>query len=145
MAKVATKAISGNYLTISFVGGETLECDLSRLTPEIVTRLAMHGLSQKVGDSYASAESVTEAAESARAQWDGLLGGEWATRSGGGILAAALSRATGKELAECVDAVRRLDDKQKRKLSGDARILTAIAEIRKERAGGSTIDLAAMF
>ena len=105
----------------------------------------MHGLSQKVGDSYASAESVTEAAESARAQWDGLLGGEWATRSGGGILAEALSRATGKELAECVDAVRRLDDKQKRKLSGDARILTAIAEIRKERAGGSTIDLAAMF
>ena len=66
----------------------------------IKTRLAMHGYSQKVGDSYAGAETIEESASRAQAVIDQLLAGEWsqARASGTGaprttMLAEALSRA----------------------------------------------------
>lgn len=145
MAKVATKAIDGMTLTVTFTNGQSLICDGKALDESIWARLAMHGLSQKVGDSYASAESVDEAFAAAQATWDGLLSGDWATRSGGGILAEALAKVTGKDLVECIAAIRKLDDKSKRKLAKDARILSAIAEIQKARAGESAGDLANLF
>lgn len=145
MAKVATKSIDGMVLTVTFSNGKTLICNGQLLDESIWARLAIHGLSQKVGDSYASAESIDEACAAAADTWDGLLKGEWATRSGGGILAEALAKVTGKDLAECIAAIKKLDDKSKRKLAKDARILSAIAEIQKNRAGESAGDLADLF
>lgn len=145
MAKVATKDISGNVLTINFANGEKLVADILRMSPEIRDRLAMHGLSQKLGDAYASAESVAEAAGNAQEAWENLLRGDWATRATGGILAEALSRAAGRTVEECREVLRTMDEKKKRELAKSSPILDAIAAIRAERAKGSTIDLAALF
>lgn len=145
MAKVATKSIDGLVLTIRFENGAELRCDSNQLSEETKTRLMMHGLSQKVGDSYASSESLGEAVANAEGQWENLRNGEWAARSGGGILAEALARVTGKDLAECIAAVRKLDDKNKKALMKDARILTAIAQIHAERAKDAGSDLSILF
>lgn len=145
MAKVATKSIDGMVLTITFSNGKSLICNGQLLDESIWSRLAMHGLSQKVGDSYASAESVAEAAENAQEAWENLLRGDWATRATGGILAEALSRAAGRTVEECREVLRTMDEKKKRELAKSSPILDAIAAIRAERAKGSTIDLAALF
>ena len=146
MAKVATKDITGRVLTIKFANNSTLICNIDLLSDEMRERLMMHGLSQKIGDSYASAESVEQACDNATTQWDGLLNGDWATRATGGILAEALAQVSGKPVEECRAALRLLDDKKKRALQKDARILAAIAAIQAERAkDAKPVDLADLF
>lgn len=83
-------------------GGPKVEIALADLPADIVTRLALHGLSQKVGDSYANAKNQADpvkwAVDQVAAVIKGLVGGVFnAGRTGEGatkvsMLARALHR-----------------------------------------------------
>jgi hypothetical protein len=75
-----SKVIDGMKLTIT--AGETvMEFDAANYSKEIIDRLTMYGMSQKLGDAAAGAESVEEAVEFITKINEGLLKGEWSTRA----------------------------------------------------------------
>ena len=95
---------------VAFVSGDKVlgALKVSELGPDIVTRLVVHAISQKVGDSYAGAADADNPsqfiADAIRETIDQLKRGEWRVTTPGGIrvslLARALARATGKTVEE---------------------------------------------
>lgn len=57
---------------------------LADLSPDIIARLAVHGLHQKVADAASGATTVDEANASMQKAVDALVAGEWTSRSAGG-------------------------------------------------------------
>lgn len=153
--KKATKSFdetNTDLLKISFTTGQDLEVSLAEIPPEIVHRLALHGLSQKVGDSYAGCE-VDEAFDKASAVVSDLKEGNWSTRvaTGGSPrstqLAQALADATGKTLDEAAAVLEPMDDEQKKDLRKHPQIKACLAQIRAakaaadaEKAAGEAVD-----
>lgn len=119
---VATKKIDleGRKVEITFADGTAQSLSLNDLNDEIITRLALHGLSQKLGDSYAGAGTEDDPVAVATAAVGGvienLMEGNWTQRATGTsgprvtMLAEALSRATGKPVEECAELVNELKD-----------------------------------
>jgi len=136
MAKIANKVVNGNGIQFIFIdGGEELECSIEMLSTDIIHQLALHGLSQKVGDSYSGAESVVEARALAQGVWDNLKAGNWAVRSGrGGKVVEAMVRATGKDYGECLTVWNAMDKKEQAALKAHPQMKLATAEIDLERA-----------
>jgi hypothetical protein len=148
MAKKATKTISEDGSTIRFEFNddavEDLNAEMSTFSEDIVQRLAMHGLSAKMGDSYAGVETVAECRESALRVYDDLAAGNWTTRVAGTSgprvtqLAEAFARvaqARGKELSleAAVEAIGAMPDEQKKALRKVPAIRKAIADIKVEK------------
>lgn len=82
--KRATRTIDAerNTVTFDFIdGGSPLVCDMSKLPPHIVARLALHGLNQKVGDSFAGPD--TDARHEASSTFSELVAGQWTMRGTG--------------------------------------------------------------
>ena len=138
MAKV-TKEAKETGVDFTFQDGTVLSAELSALNPEMINKLAVHGLSQKVGDSY-SGEEAANCQTIAEAVWKTLTEGEWSTRSGGGggprisQLAEALARVTGEEIQACVGTIAEMDDDGKKDLRAHPQIKATIAEIKLEKA-----------
>ena len=148
MAKKAEKTIDGDIITIKFLEtNEELVVDINDIPAETISRLAMHGLSQKLGDSYAGAD----AAESfARA--DGVAGdlrdGNWSTRVAASgprttQLAEALAAATGKTLEEAAAKLETLDDDAKKGLRAHPQIKVELANIKAKKAAEAAVKAAA--
>lgn len=126
--------------------------DVNALSDDTKFRALVHGISQKVGDSYAGAKAeenplafAKKAAEETIAQ---ILRGDWRAPSAGGgprvtDLATALSRVTGKPLEESVEYVGTLDDTQTKELRGKAKIKAMLAAITAEKAVAKAQKLAA--
>ncbi len=141
-----------------FANGEALAINVRSDIPDTLREQVLaHGLLQKGGDSYAGAETVEEAYESAKATLDAIRAGEWASAregvgAGGGDLIKALVRVRGctEEAARAV--VMALDaDKRKavRKIPAVAKVLLEIAAERalaraESAEAGSADDLAAL-
>src|SRR5690606_24916362 len=72
--------------------GVEVSLDLSKLSPDIVARLVIHGATQKVADAASGAAklvsdevTIEQATESLMTKArDALVAGEWSQRSGGG-------------------------------------------------------------
>lgn len=75
-ASVTTDA---NTLTFGFASGETLRASIDVLPSDVVARLALHGLEQKLRDSYAGVSAESAYTQAARV-WTTLTGGQWTTR-----------------------------------------------------------------
>lgn len=146
MAKIASKSVDTEQglVTITPEGGEAITANLSELPDEMIRQLALHGLSQKLGDSYAGAGQEESPAAVVEANVTSLLDqlkqGVWSSRSGGGgggarvtILAEAIHRVTGKELDECVRVVGEMEKDAKAEWRKHPQIAKAISEIRAER------------
>lgn len=139
MAKKATKKVTDTGVEILFESGEVVAVELSALAPEIVTKLALHGLSQKIGDSYAGAE-LNEAHELAGSVVERLTAGEWTqAREGGGVsrvsmLVEALAAATGKTSDEALEVVKGMSEDQRKELKKHPAIAKEMATIAAERA-----------
>lgn len=118
MAVQIKKQVSGPFTAgdgpqgapgVAFTSGEEsiAAITLADLPADIVTRLAVHGLSQKIGDSYAGAASAERpfayAVEAIKETIAQLVKGEWRVAAVGGgpratLLARAIARATGAAL-----------------------------------------------
>jgi hypothetical protein len=156
--KIATKAVAEDLsgVTVTFEDDNTVSVLLSDLSDEIVTQLALHGLSQKLGDSYSGEANLAVAKGKAEAVAGRLAKGDWkAVResSGGGRisdLAQALATVTGRTLEEAVAVIENMDKEKKSALrkhpavnAETKRIALARAEASVTGTGGE--DLASLI
>ena len=80
------KSVNVEKELVSFAfESETMEFKLADLSSEMVTRLALHGLSQKLGDSYADSTKVTNPQTAACSVWNNLLEGNWGRERGSSV------------------------------------------------------------
>jgi len=147
--------------------GKQFAIALGDLPPTVVTRLAVHGLSQKIGDSYAGASEAESPLAYARGAIEEtikqLLAGDWRVAAAGGgpratLLARALARVTGKALEDSIGVVDNLTDDAKKELRANPAIKASTAAIKLEdqaaqaeklkkvaAAGGDATGLAGLF
>lgn len=151
--KIASKAVDteSKSVAFTFVNGMHRRIKLDELSADIQTQLALHGLSQKGGDSYSGAETVTEAVERFNSTIDMLLAGDWtAGRSAtGGVWVDAIAQAAKVTREEALEKWNDADDALRKTLRAHPAIKAAKAAIELERAQakasaageGGTIDL----
>lgn len=143
--KVADKDYDEETGTFSivFANGRQAEVNLDSLPQNIVRLLALHGLSQKLGDSYASVKGdVEEAIKRFDAVANQLASGEWKkAREGGGEgagkvteLAAAIARFRNAPIEKANAAVAKATPEQKKAWQGHPQLKAIIAQIRAEKA-----------
>lgn len=136
-------------LSFTFGGGDVFTVNPDEL-PENIRRIALwHGISQKLGDAAvkpsgtdARAEYEEDPASYARDKvetvWERLTEGTWVERAEGAgvrgsMLAEALHRATGIELAAAVETVKGWSAEVKAQAPLVEEIATALEDIRRER------------
>ena len=156
MAKIASKTISleDKSVTIDFVNGEQVTYTLGEYSEEIILQLALHGASQKGGDSYSGESDVDVAVGKAKAVAERLASGTFnAIREGTGSgritdLAAALAALTGREVSEAVAVIEDMDKDTRKRLRGDPNVKAKMLAISAERAAAvasdSAFDLSAL-
>jgi len=144
--QIAKKTVNQEtgVVEFKFSNDNVLSIDVGTLSPEVTRRLALHGLSQKIGDSYAGAESVEDAYEVASEVAVMLRDGKWTERTAGEPRTSALSEALAKVAGQTIEAskavVDAMNDEQRKALRNHPQVKVAMAEIRaeKERAKAST-------
>ena len=151
-------------LLLEFRHGETLRLTPETLAPEIQRAALLHGLKQKLVDAAAiSRDTATGRAATIVTKFDAVkeifdritgASGEnpsWnKPRAGGaggqgGLLARAIARYKGVEVAAAKAYLDRLTDAQKQALRVDPRIATIINELRMESAKPAGIDTDALL
>ncbi len=153
---ICKKEISVEWNTVAFTfdGREAEKISIDDLPKATVRRLALHGLSQKLGDSYASNTGVDDAIRKFNDVLNMLKGGHWsAARSGGGgVLAQVVAELTGKGLDEVTEMIRGLDAKGRRALGAQPQVAVEVARVKVERAMKAAelatdtgLDLEALF
>ena len=126
----------------AFGNGETLSLSTDELNDDMKQRVGLHGINQKVRDSFAGVKGVfAEGIANAKAVIDQLKQGQWrAARGEGeakprlGELAAAIARLKGIDVAVATEAVEKADDAKRKEWRAHPRIKAAIAQIRAEKA-----------
>ena len=140
--KIATKTIAEDtsVLTIQFTSGDQIVADINALSPEIIHQLALHGLSQKLGDSYSGEQDIEVAKAKANTVLERLVAGDWkaarAASAAGKItdLAKALAEVTGQEIAACVEKLSDLAKADRGKFRKHPKIAAKLAQYQAERA-----------
>lgn len=124
---------------------EVITFDLSKVDTNTLIRLALHGASQKIGDSYAGAKESGEdpikyAKEAVSETIDQLYQGKWSvTRTGSGaprvsILVLAYAKVKGITEDAALEVLADLSDDDKKELQKNKKIAAAIAQIRADQA-----------
>ena len=133
-------------MLIKFGNGHTLTVDPAKFPAAIAKCLLLHGASQKVGDSYASAENIDDAIENAEGVLENLYEGIWIERAEGAgvrssVLAEALQRIKPDKYPNLDAAIATVKgwDKDKRKnviddKTGVPELVAAYKAIQAERA-----------
>jgi hypothetical protein len=127
-------------LEVSFADGETRNVKLTDLPQGILTQLAGHGLSQKLGDSYASVKGDVGAAKTKfDATLAELLAGNWSKARGEGEarvteLADAIARFKGCTPQAAMVAIGKATDDQVKSWKNAPKIKALIATIKAEKA-----------
>lgn len=125
-------------VVFTFGNGETLVAKLAEMG-SLAVRLALHGISQKVGDSFADAKGDVALAYAAAKDTIGQLkSGVWSDRGTSDeetptLVCEAVSRAFNRELAKVTVGWAKLDDAQKKAFRADERVKSAMLDIRAER------------
>lgn len=137
-----------NSIVFSFEEGEDVVFQMSELSEEIITKLALHGASQKIGDSYAGAakaclETGADPVEYARASVSQviaqLVAGDWTVRTGAGgptatDLSKALAEATGANVDEWAEKLSESTPEEKKALRAHPAVKAILDRYRAERA-----------
>lgn len=133
---VAKKHTSDNGVVIEFTNGHQVALDLAELDSDIITRLAVHGLSQKLGDSYSGCGGdLNIAIAAAESTKEALLKGDWAQRGvgDGGYLAEAVAEITGQGLDTVREKLATLSDEQKDALKKRKDVKAVVARLKAEK------------
>ena len=144
-AKIATKTVVRDEagkpfgVKIVFTDGRRVSVGFEELSEAILAELTAHGLSQKLGDSFSQAKgNLDYAFAECESVAEALKAGEWNRRGGGkagqGILAEAIARLTGKDVAEVTALLAAKDDEARKALRKDPRVAAEIKAIELERA-----------
>jgi len=146
--KKVSKAVSDTAVTFEFATGEVVEVSPKDFSGDIQKQLMLHGLSQKLGDSYSG-----EDADKCHAIFTGVLAnlndGNWSARAGGGgaprisQLADALARETGETVEKCVEVLAAMDDDKKKAVRSHPSIQVHLSQIKLEKAAADAEKLKA--
>lgn len=139
----ATVEVIGETLTFSFASGDVLEASLNEVEP-LVRRLALHGLEQKLRDSYAGCEPG-EAFSYALATWERLKEGEWSKRKESApkegsfdllvrAVEAAIKNAGKPVPADLRMRIEAMDRSARAKLRASQAVAIELAKLRKSKA-----------
>lgn len=127
-----------------FGNGKTLQIDSSAIPEDTRKQLMLHGISQKVGDSFAGVKgNFAEGIQNAKDTIEQLLAGVWkADREGDAKprlaeLAAAIARLKGVELEKATAAVEAASEEQRKGWRANLKVKNAIAQIRAENAAAA--------
>lgn len=141
LSKVTPSDVGGKENTVQFILGNGLrvEADLHSLSSEMVTQLALHGLSQKVGDAsagFSKAGDYSGAFGAMQQVVDNLIAGQWSTRGqGGGLsdLVQAICDLRGVDVEAAQQVVDGLDDEQLKRITSHPAIKAKIANLKAAR------------
>ena len=141
LAKLTPEDVGGKPRSMRFVlgnGVEVVGC-LDDYSAEMIERLALHGLSQKIGDSAASFSKDRDfhGAFSAMQQTeDNLRNGLWSSRAGGGTsdLVQVLAEMQGCELEAAQAAVDKMNEEQLAAVKKHPAVKKTIADLVAKRA-----------
>ena len=159
MAKIAKKVVSESGVVWTFANGRVVSVDVTTLPASMQLHLAVHGMSAKGGDSYASAGdkglTLDDCADGVEAIIANLRNEIWSAGGGSGssILAEALAELTSKSVDDCVTVLAAMSDDARKELRKRPDVKAAIATIRANRAraklagtqDGDATDLADLF
>jgi len=134
--KKAAVETSATGLKFNFASGKEVEVEASEFNEDILHKAMLHGLKQKLADSYAGCKTDYDVEAAFEAVLASLTAGQWnaGRSSSGGIWVEALARATGKGLEECREKWAGLDDDTMKSLKAHPEVKQAKAEIELERA-----------
>jgi len=128
----------------AWADGTTDTFAIGDVPEHIAKRLAIHGLTQKLADAHAGIGDVAAARAATRAVWETLAAGDWSKRpaaTGDSLLAAAVARVKGTDIAAATDAVARLSADRRKALARHPAIRAAMAAIRAERLAAAAADM----
>ena len=140
LTKITPDMAGGVARQVAFVLGSGVKVigDLGKFNAEIIERLAIHGLSQKVGDSV-SALSKTRDFHAAFGNMqevvDNLEKGLWSARGGSSTsdLVAALASLTGEDTETIQTAIDQADDEKIAEFRKNPEVKAKILEMQAER------------
>ena len=145
-AKVETNESEGQLIW-NWADETTDTLTLDNLATDLIHKAALHGLKQKLSDSYAGATTVTEAKLAFEAVRDALQNGTWnaGRSSSGGIWVEAIASAAAVTIEEALDKWNSLSEDEKKELKKHPQIKQCKAEIdlerAKKKAEGTELDL----
>lgn len=144
--KKVSKSVSDTAVTFEFATGEVEEVSPKNFSAEIQKQLMLHGLSQKLGDSY-SGEDADKCHSIFGGVLKNLVDGNWSARAGGGgaprisQLAEALARETNESVEKCVGILSAMDDDKKKAVRAHPAIQVQLSEIKLEKAAADAKKL----
>lgn len=139
MSKIAQSDVVKGKLVFTFANGGKVAIDPAKISDDIREQLVMHGLTQKIRDSFAGAKGDANYAQAqAEGVVEALLAGEWNRRGGGAfggnLLAEAVARIKGIEVGEAREKLGALTDDQRDALKKSPSVKKMILTIKAERA-----------
>jgi hypothetical protein len=140
--KIATKSKLDNGVSFTFADKSSTirTCELKELGKDMITALAIHGLSQKLGDSYSSNEGIADAIATVDQVWAQLKAGNFNARvSGSSLFYEALARIKGLSVDEVRAKVEILDEEAQDKMKSNAKVKAMMVVIRGERASSKAL------
>lgn len=142
--------ITDELLTIMYADGKRCKYTLNEIPKALHTRLAMHGLKQKLTDKASEKMGPNVAREKIGRVYEALKAGEWtAARDSAGMLVEALVR-LGYSEDKVVTKLNKANAETKASYRKDPRVAAELAKIALERAekkdqDGAGMDLDALF
>jgi len=141
---IAKKLVSESSIIFTWSDDTSETIELELFGEAIINRAALHGFSQKLGDSYSGITNVPEAKIAMHGVLAALLAGDWNRKGGstGGIWVEALARATGETIEAALEAWDKMTDDVKAATKKHPDLIKAQAEIGLERAQAKADSLA---
>lgn len=141
---IAKKEIGETSITFTWADESTTTVNLSDIPEAIQARAILHGLSQKLGDSYSGAKEVEAAQAAFNDTLEALKAGDWNRKGGGfasgGIWVEAAAKATGEEFGAVLEKWNAMDDETKASIKKHPDVKLAKAQIEVERAQAKAKD-----
>jgi len=141
---IAKKLVDESSITFIFADETSETIELEFFSEAIINRAALHGFSQKLGDSYSGITEVAEAKLAMHGVLAALKAGDWNRKGGstGGKWVEALARATGETIERTLEAWDKMTDEVKAATKKHPDLIKVLREIELERAQARADSLA---
>lgn len=141
---IAKKLVDESSITFVWADETSENISLELFNEAVINRAALHGFSQKLGDSYSGITDVAQAKLAMHGVLAALVAGDWNRKGGstGGIWVEALVRATGESIEAAMEAWDKMTDEVRAATKKHPDLIRAKAEIELERAQARATSLA---
>ncbi len=135
------KAVDTENRTVTFYvkNGQMVVVELDKIPQPNQLRLALHGISQKVGDDAAGIDEPDDVAVALESMRDRLYGGEWSAErtkgefSGVSDLVKAIVEVTGKAVENVREGVKKMSAQEKAAVKANTRVKAVLDRLEAER------------